>query len=39
MKTQVKKVSDDGQMSNCFDAKFGEGADECVARGGKKIRE
>jgi hypothetical protein len=27
MKTQVKKVSGDGQMSNFFDAKFRVGAD------------
>jgi len=27
MKTQVKKVSGDGQMGKFFDAKFGEGAD------------
>ena len=27
MKTQVKKVSDDGLLSIFFDAKFGEGAD------------
>jgi hypothetical protein len=39
MKTQVKRVSDDGLLSIFFDAKFGEGADECVARGGPKFME
>ena len=38
MKTQVKKVSGDGQMGIFFDAKFRVGA-ECVARGGPKFRE